>query len=255
LPPALETGGNNNAAIMASSGASISLYVCPSRRSTPAKNIIYGGTYWSLPVGDYAILTCPTGGASEWTFEAWPAHQMQPLRMASIPGVAIYADSVLNSTNSSPAQGSTSQPPGGFTSWQSRDPFSRITDGLSNTAMIAEKFIPAGRLGNCCNGGWTGSGNGSGNDGYLYWGPRSNGPGGYGGTWVAGSVLRPLSKGPSDGNGLGSNNMPTLGSWHAGIVNFLFVDGSVHAIGVNTSVSVISNLGNVSDGVPIDLPF
>src|SRR5262249_3671068 len=44
LPPALESGGNNNAAVMASSGASISLYVCPSRRSTPAKNVIYGGT-------------------------------------------------------------------------------------------------------------------------------------------------------------------------------------------------------------------
>ncbi|HEY7427056.1 MAG TPA: DUF1559 domain-containing protein [Gemmataceae bacterium] len=253
LPPALDTGGDANAQLLASSGASLSLYVCPSRRSTPAKNIIYGSTSLGLPVGDYAILTCPTGSASEWSFEAWPAQQMQPLRIASISGVAIYADSTYNSGQWPNSWGSTSSPPGGFTSWQSRDPFSRITDGLSNTAMIAEKFIPAGRLGNCCSGDWT-TGDRHGNDGYIYW-DRPNGPGGYGGTWLAGSVLRPLSKGPSDGNGLGSSAMPTLGSWHAGIVNFLFVDGSVHSIGVNTSVSVINNLGNVSDGVPIDLPF
>jgi prepilin-type N-terminal cleavage/methylation domain-containing protein/prepilin-type processing-associated H-X9-DG protein len=257
LPAALETGGNANAKLLASSGASLSLYVCPSRRSTPAKNIIYDSPSLGLPVGDYAILTCPTGNASEWEFHIWPAQQMQPLRMASIPGVAIYADSVLNSNSNFLATGSTAgSPPGGFTSWQSRDPFTRITDGLSNTALIAEKFIPAGRLGNCCSQSWA-VGDRQGNDGYLYWN-RDNGPGGNGGTWVAGSVLRPLSKGPAAESSslLGNTNtMPTLGSWHTGVVNFLFADGSVHAIGVNTSVSLITSLGNVSDGGPIDLPF
>ena len=96
-------------------------------------------------------------------------------------------------------------------------------------------------------------GNGTGNDGFIYW-DRPNGRGAYGASWIAGSVLRPLSKDPTDGNGQASNVMPTLGSWHPGVVNFLFVDGSVHSLSVTTSVATLTSLGNVNDGAVINLP-
>jgi prepilin-type N-terminal cleavage/methylation domain-containing protein/prepilin-type processing-associated H-X9-DG protein len=256
----LDTGGDANAAALTRGVNSLYLYVCPSRRSPGAKNIIYGSVGLGLPVGDYAILTCPTGNANEWGFEAYPKDQRQVLRMAMIPGSTLYNDANYNSGNNYLTQTFTvpdpttvpSPPPNAptsiFTTFQPRDTFAWVSDGTSNTAMIGEKFIPFGRLTNCCAGDWQGSGDRTGNDGYIFWGSRGNGPGTYGYTWISGSVLRPLSKNPSDGNGETSNVMPTLGSWHTGIVNFLYVDGSVHAVDVNTSVTVLKSLGNVSDG-------
>jgi prepilin-type N-terminal cleavage/methylation domain-containing protein/prepilin-type processing-associated H-X9-DG protein len=248
LPPALETGGNAN--MKALSGArSVSLYLCPTRRSAPAQNIIYDQASLGTPVGDYAIITCPLSGASEWNFEVAPAKQMQTLRIAVITDNPIYSDATYNGTYTN-----SWNPTGPVTSSRPRDTLNWVSDGTSNTAMIAEKFIPVGRLGQCCTGNWQlPGGSRIGNDGFIYWN-RANGPGGYGGSWVAGSVLRPLSRDPSDGNGEASNVMPALGSWHPGIVNFLFVDGSVHSLGVNTSVATLTRLGHVSDGAVMDLP-
>src|SRR5262249_9634698 len=85
LPPAMESAGNANMGVLCGKAKGISLYLCPTRRTAPAENVIYGGTFWSTPVGDYAILTCPTGGANsqgEWSFEYHPSQQMQTLRIA-----------------------------------------------------------------------------------------------------------------------------------------------------------------------------
>jgi prepilin-type processing-associated H-X9-DG protein len=201
-------------------------------------------------VGDYAIITCPIQSATEWNFEAWPQYQMQTLRPAVVMNNPPYAESIYNSGNWYMSWNATMP----ITSSRPRDTLTWVQDGTSNTAMIAEKFIPQGRLGDCCAGDWQlPGGSRTGNDGFIYWN-RPNGRGAYGSTWISGSVLRPMSKDPTDGDGENSSVMPALGSWHPGVVNFLFVDGSVHSLSVTTSVATLTALGHVSDGAVINLP-
>jgi prepilin-type processing-associated H-X9-DG protein len=255
LPPSLEAGGNANMQVLVKYAKNINLYLCPTRRTAPGLNKVYVSD--GAPIGDYAILFySPT---EEWSFENHPVNQHQTLRIASISGNPVFGDSVYNSgswtTSWTPTAASI------FTGYQSRDTFAWVTDGLSNTAMIAEKFIPLGKLGYCCNGSWQSaapatpctSPQGCGNDGFIYW-DRPNGRGGYGATWLAGSVRRAMSYAPTNGDGESGSVMPTLGSWHPGIVNFLFVDGSVHSLNVNTSVTTLIGLGSVNDGAEVNIP-
>src|SRR5262249_27486368 len=87
-----------------------------------------------------------------------------------------------------------------------------------------------------------------GRDGFPYWN-SDGGPPGYGEFWVAGHVNLGLARSPSE---IAANqsvfNTPALGSWHSGICNFLFADGSVQALAVSLDPAVLINLGNARDG-------
>ena len=49
--------------------------------------------------------------------------------------------------------------------------------------------------------------------------------------------------------------VPALGSWHAGVCNFLFGDGAVRALANSTPVTpTLSNLANVRDGNAVEIP-
>jgi prepilin-type N-terminal cleavage/methylation domain-containing protein/prepilin-type processing-associated H-X9-DG protein len=221
--------------------AQVPLYLCPTRRSSPSTN------NWNLPVGDYAILLA---GPERWVFANNPSAQRQALRVAITPG-----DRNLYYITNGPPEGQSPPPPGGWPlvnpnqGWKPRDTFARITDGLSNTALIAEKHITTHYLGQCCR-----DNHGpDGRDGYIYWN-RSNGNPYYGEYWVAGSVDLGLARSPLEGEGLNVNAAPALGSWHPGVCNFLFADGSVHALTVDLAPSILQSLGDVADGQAFDLP-
>lgn len=122
-----------------------------------------------------------------------------------------------------------------------RDKWSRVADGLSNTALIAERHIARDGLEKCCGATpstW---------DGYPYWN-CGNGPGGFGTAWVAGVIANGVARsayepGPS-----------SIGSWHPGVCHFVMADGSVKAVGVSITQPTLTQLAQVNDGVVSVLP-
>jgi len=215
--------------------AYISTYACPTRRTGPPKNSL------NYPTSDYAIIM---SGGDRWQFFNNPNSQKQALRVASVPG-----DTNLISISNGPVSGPTyplQNPNGG---WRPRDTFARVTDGLSNTAIIGEKHITQNYLGKCC----MNNHGPNGRDGYIYWN-RGNGPPAYGEYWVAGSVDLGLARNALEGEGLAVSAAPALGSWHPGVCNFLFADGSVQAINVNISPTMLIAIGGATDGTVVTLP-
>ena len=107
-------------------------------------------------------------------------------------------------------------------------PFSAVTDGLSNTIMIGEKHIQQSKLGNDYI-----------TDGIIYQSgeqqtyARVGGPG------------YPLAFTPDDV----ANNQ--FGSYHSGVCQFVFGDGSVHAIPTSIDTTTLGYLCNISDGQPV----
>ncbi|MBA4189660.1 MAG: pilus assembly protein [Planctomycetaceae bacterium] len=213
----------------------ISIYGCPTRRNGPVKNAN------GLPVSDYAIII---SGGERWQFWSNPSDQTQALRVASVPG-----DMNLYSSSNGVVSGAPyplQNPNGG---WRPRDTFARIRDGLSNTAIIGEKHITQNFLGKCC----MNNHGPNGRDGYIYWN-RGNGPPAYGEYWVAGAVEQGIARNSLEGEGLAVSAAPALGSWHPGVCNFLFADGSVQAINVNISQAMLNAIGSAIDGNVVTLP-
>jgi prepilin-type processing-associated H-X9-DG protein len=97
----------------------------------------------------------------------------------------------------------------------------------------------------------------TGRDGYPYWN-RGNGPPAYGEYWIAGSVnfgiARSISEGAGSTNFTGGNP-PALGSWHAGVCNFLFGDGSVQSLSTALNINTLKSLGSRNDGQVVSIDF
>ncbi|MCE9563058.1 MAG: DUF1559 domain-containing protein [Planctomycetes bacterium] len=211
----------------------INLYACPTRRTGPPK----GGTN-NYPTGDYAIIM---SGGDRWQFFNNPASQKQALRVAVNPG-----DTNLTNISNGAVTAAVPTPNLG---WRPRDTFARITDGTSNTAIIGEKHITQNFVGKCCR-----NNHGpEGRDGYIYWN-RSNGPPYYGEYWIAGNVEQGIARSALEGEGLAVSAAPALGSWHTGVCNFLFADGSVQAINVNITQAMLTAIGGANDGAVVTLP-
>jgi prepilin-type N-terminal cleavage/methylation domain-containing protein len=117
--------------------------------------------------------------------------------------------------------------------------FSSISDGLSHTIFVGEKHVIS-----------TGFGVGSppsGNppdpfrmDGAIYNGDylihsgRASGPN------------YPMAQGPNDTTSVG------FGSWHTGVCQFVFGDGSVHALGITINPNTLALLANIADGQVVE---
>jgi len=114
--------------------------------------------------------------------------------------------------------------------------FADVTDGLSNTQFIGEKFVSPDRLGEP-------GGNG---DGCIYNGDEPS-------TFMrlAGGFLR-LSSSPNDGTVVG--DFPVFGSAHPGTVGFVFGDGSTHSLNVDIDGDVLAYLSARNDGQAVSLP-
>ena len=114
--------------------------------------------------------------------------------------------------------------------------FEDVTDGLSNTQFIGEKFVLPDRLGEP-------GGNG---DGCVYNGDE---PATF--MRLAGGYLR-LSASPEDGTVVG--DFPVFGSSHPGTVGFVFGDASTHTITVDIDGDVLARLSARNDGQSFTLP-
>jgi prepilin-type N-terminal cleavage/methylation domain-containing protein len=123
----------------------------------------------------------------------------------------------------------TGGPPGILGPQKSMTRFSNITDGLSNTFFIGEKHIRLGQFGN---------GNSEG-DGSVYNGDVLSFHARAAGT------SNPLALGPTE------RFRTQFGSYHPGICQFAFGDGSVRAIPVNITPSILNALAQRDDGVLI----
>jgi prepilin-type N-terminal cleavage/methylation domain-containing protein/prepilin-type processing-associated H-X9-DG protein len=117
--------------------------------------------------------------------------------------------------------------------WSSNNPtptyvggnrFSQITDGLSNTLLCGEKHVQVGTLGEYSIG-----------DGAAYNGDHGNSDRGAGPNYT-------LARGATD---------PTtfrFGSWHNGVCQFAFCDGSVKALSNTIDGTTLGWLAAIADG-------
>jgi type II secretory pathway pseudopilin PulG len=120
---------------------------------------------------------------------------------------------------------------GAFVSrWAATDPtrrFASVTDGLSNTIFLGDKHVKITQFG---------VGQGSSGDGSVYNGNR-------------GSAMRAahtgLARSPTD------TDNGQFGSYHPGLCQFAFGDGSVHTLSNSIPLTTLKLLVNIHDGEPI----
>ncbi|MCC9604779.1 DUF1559 domain-containing protein [Blastopirellula sp. JC732] len=218
-------GVTNNRAVFAQEGAkNITPYMCPSRPKRESGKSVAGMTFGAY---DYTILAYSETrtGWDEFSFWINLDDQSQALRMArTTPGAWPLA----------------------ISGWSPRDTFSRVTDGLSNTAIFSEKHVPVSKIGKCCS-----SANGE-TDGFFFF----NGPWEDREVMAAGPVKnRPLARGPQHVvTDVVAPGNPTVGSWHSGVVNFLLTDGSVRGLPLTVDQTALHNLVRCNDGQVVTLP-
>jgi prepilin-type N-terminal cleavage/methylation domain-containing protein/prepilin-type processing-associated H-X9-DG protein len=209
----------------------IKTYFCPSRRSTPSapsvpmpkpSDLAAGAVARGGGMSDYA--NCGgTNGSDGALIEGgnW---------VTSPPGVNLDALTPL--------------PPLGTLclSFQSQTNFASISDGLSNTLLIGEKYIfPADLPGNGTDGSVFSSGNGQENTFRRFVGNNGANP----------PVIRALVPSPADPGRDAHGNQwadKAFGSWHPGVCQFVFCDGSVKAIPVTININTLQLLGVRNDG-------
>jgi hypothetical protein len=245
--------------------ASVKTYMCPTRRSgvqmndyrvsnssDSGNNHDAGG-----PLGDYALVFATTreisGSSNPYTWfslDQCITPQFGPFRIA------------ISSVNSAST----------ILTWEPRDNFARIIDGLSNQFFIGEKHIPLGRVGKCPNATYASSdaeySRSSGDCSYLQTGWRKTSSSGRALVmWrsfaspmseMTNHLLRPEefsdNINPTHTSLHLPLNMMAFGSWHPGICPFLMGDGSVRSAAVTTSETTLKALAVVSDGVVASVP-
>jgi len=99
-----------------------------------------------------------------------------------------------------------------------------ITDGTSNTLLIGEKHVALSQFGRASQ------------DCSIY-------DSGYYNCYCRGAGLTyPLVQNIND------TKAQVFGSWHPGVVQFVFCDGSVHSLGIDLDPQTLEYLANISDG-------
>jgi prepilin-type N-terminal cleavage/methylation domain-containing protein len=124
--------------------------------------------------------------------------------------------------------------------WKSNTNIQAIADGTSNTFLVGEKHVPAGMTGRAKVG-----------DGSIY-----------NGSWTcfAGRIAGiedPLANGPNDttpsGGIVDGIYARKFGSWHTGVCQFAFGDGSVRAIRTSIDTANLRRLAARDDGEVITI--
>ncbi len=115
--------------------------------------------------------------------------------------------------------------------------FKSIKDGLSFTIFIGEKHVPIGQFGHGTLDGSIYNGD------YPLYFSRAAGPN------------YPIARNPTDVKSPdGTITYMGFGSYHPGICQFLFGDGSVHALSNQTDPHIMALLANIADGQPVQVP-
>ena len=210
----------NDAAAKASSGK---VMFCPSRRAGPQlskdnnSRTVAGLTTYADPgsCSDYAAV----GGGDNGT----------------------YNQGLFRSAQMSSAVNATAA--GGYTITSLVPPtsFATATDGLSNTAMVGEKHLRAGGFGLGSVDPVTGHGDASiYNGGSPPWFSRLMGRQSSGSMFVD----RALAAGPTEA----FRPAERFGSWHTGVTQFVFGDGSVRPLSNSTPVQTLTLIARPDDG-------
>lgn len=135
-----------------------------------------------------------------------------------------------------------------YAGWSPRMQLKDITDGLSKTAMLAEKHLASTDLGKCaCGSGTTrdACGQTEGFDDPLA-------------TYLPGNGRRSLTVMTNNGGiARGPADMAvttTIGSWHPGSCHFLMADGAVRSVTPDISDTNLARLGDRRDGQVLQMP-
>ncbi len=197
----------------------LKVFFCPSRRlpmtSPPDQNGTDGtdgNGHLEGACGDYA---CCDGDGNVRNTKSANGAMISPL--------------VVN-----PNVGDNNPYPKPIVSFRSRTNFSSITDGLSSTLLVGEKHVREGELG------WAADGDDAYYSGYSYSSAQRSA-----GWYIDSKGARqnkPLMKMTDAASTI------RFGSWHAGICNFVFCDGSVHALPDSIDIDVLRRLAVRNDG-------
>jgi prepilin-type N-terminal cleavage/methylation domain-containing protein len=125
------------------------------------------------------------------------------------------------------------------TSWHGDLTMQSIPDGLSNTIFLGEKHVRRGYFAKSLED--SAVFNGDHTYGYIrYAGRQTNKKG-------VQTALRPLASGLNDS----VRPAQRFGSWHPGICQFAFGDGSVRPISNSIDIDTLTRLADRADGLPI----
>jgi hypothetical protein len=202
----------------------IKSFFCPSRRAGNIFSVRYTLT---LATGEELVVR--PGGLSDYASVGGNFNNRGSLRIGiptgTIDGRPASGNDAFNNSGSNAF----------VLNWQSQMTFASITDGLSNTPFVGEKHVrPNSMEGRAEDRSVYDSGNG--NNFRRFMGRQTN---------MTPPVDRFLVRDPLQQDDV-SNSW--FGSRHPGICQFVFGDGSVRPVKTNTSLEVLTMLGQPNDG-------
>jgi prepilin-type N-terminal cleavage/methylation domain-containing protein len=223
----------------------VAIYLCPTRRAPPALSVTGDNDQGSegapnVPgaLSDYA---CNTGDTPQSTLNASENDNTYEPINPSDPKVAPTGPFRYSQVEE--VEGGV-QP--GVTDLSAiplvyKTQFKHVTDGLSNTAFIGEKHVPVPGARD-----WFGQIDAKDNSVYNpdFWSSVGR----------KGGKLRPLAE-PTDGSRGGTELQSynkNFGSWHTGICQFVFGDGSVHPLSIEIDEYMLGHICNIADGQIVD---
>jgi hypothetical protein len=240
--------------------ASVGTYICPSR-TKPGTFKLSGSM--AGPIADFIVPAVNTHGNNDGDCRthAWTVILDAQSRWTTTTKIELQNGPLhvpVLQFNSSVA---TPSDPGGYAAhaanimdWTYRESFAYWQDGSSNQFVMIEKYVPAWAISDDTNaanswyGGYQNSAENS--DNYnLARGVPVN--------------ARLFGRAPNDSNrsdsSISAHDSPgycleTLGSYHPGIVNVLFGDGSIRAASITTRPEIMWQLTHTSDGTSVSLP-
>ena len=265
------SGGGANAARWANTQALTSAYpnymICPTRGFRTTRFNAYA-TKW--PVSDYGLIALFGNNTIADALFSVMCYGISAPSSTAIPrGGAPYCfvANVGNTDNTSSGIGygalslamgpknasgaivthvgsaATTEP--AYGGWYPRSAIQHVPDGLSKTAILAEKHLFKSELGRSgCSTPLRSSCGDNGYDGQqsmIHVGPGTNN------LW-----LNPERGGIARGADEDSANT-TFGSWHPGGCHFLMADGAVRAVNANINDTLLTNLSDRRDGQASDV--
>ena len=146
-----------------------------------------------------------------------------------------------------PAQGGGNAEDDNFARWTPRDTFSWVSDGLSNTLFLGEKFVPTSNaLANCtnnirfdCSFLWTAGGN---HQSTVARHLRDNT------SDISIPNDTPITDSANNASNLG------FGSWHPGVIHFALGDGAIRAVPRTIDRILLRQMARVNDGLTPAVP-